>query len=55
MKVFEKFNLIPSKNKKFIKIAGAVHSFRNNDTREYGKELEQAKKALSIWLRSMNT
>lgn len=45
------FDLIPIKNKEFIKIAGAEHSFRNNETSEYGSELQKAKEALSTWLR----
>ena len=49
------FDLIPSKNKKFVRIAGAEHSFRNNATNEYGKELQEAKAALSAWLREVNT
>jgi pimeloyl-ACP methyl ester carboxylesterase len=48
MKLYE---LIPSKNKKFVKISGAEHSFRNNKTQEYGKEVQEAKAALSSWLR----
>jgi pimeloyl-ACP methyl ester carboxylesterase len=44
------FDLIPSRNKKFIKIAGAEHSFRNNDTQEHGPELQKAKSALVSWL-----
>ena len=48
------FDAIPSRNKKFIKIGGAEHSFRNNDTQEYGKELQDAKAALSNWLRDLN-
>ncbi len=46
------FDAIPSKNKKFVKIAGAEHGFRNNQTQTYGKELEEAKTALSDWLKA---
>lgn len=46
------FDLIPSKNKKFVKIADAEHSFRNHNTEQHGKELQVAKTALSTWLRS---
>jgi len=49
------FDNIPSKNKKFVKIAGAEHSFRNNDTQEYGSEVQEAKEALGSWLRTYNT
>lgn len=49
------FDKIPSKNKKFVKIAGAEHSFRNAQTQEYGQEVQEAKQALSAWLRSLNT
>lgn len=48
------FDLIPSTTKKFIKISGAEHSFRNNETNEFGEELEEAKQALSSWLHSIN-
>lgn len=48
MKVYER---IPERNKKFVKIAGAEHSFRNNETQEYGSEVQQAKEALSSWLK----
>ena len=48
------FDLIPSKNKKFVEISDAEHSFRNNGTKEYGKELQEAKTALSAWLRDIN-
>jgi pimeloyl-ACP methyl ester carboxylesterase len=49
------FDLIASKSKRFIKIDGAEHSFRNYQTQKYGKELEEAKTALNSWLRSVNT
>ena len=44
------FDCIPSKNKKFVKIAGAEHGLRNAKTQQYGKELQEAKTALSTWL-----
>jgi pimeloyl-ACP methyl ester carboxylesterase len=49
------YELIPSKHKKFVKIAGAEHSLRNAKTQEYGKEVQEAKEALSSWLRELNT
>lgn len=49
----ELYERIPSKNKTFIKIAGAEHSFRNAKTQEYGKEVQEAKAALSSWLRGV--
>lgn len=48
------FDVVPSKNKKFVKIDGAEHSFRNNDTGEYGQELQEAKEALSTWLHDIS-
>ncbi|HET9850088.1 MAG TPA: alpha/beta hydrolase [Candidatus Saccharimonadales bacterium] len=48
------FDAIPSQNKKFVKIAGAEHSFRNAKTGDYGQELEEVKKALSDWLDSLS-
>jgi pimeloyl-ACP methyl ester carboxylesterase len=44
------YDLIPSKKKKFVKIAEAEHSFRNAKTQQYGKEVQEAKAALSSWL-----
>ena len=52
MKVYER---IPEGKKKFVKIAGAEHSFRNAETQEYGKEVQAAKEALSSWLRGLQT
>ena len=48
------FDRIPSKNKKFVKIGGAEHSFRNAKTQVYGKEVQEAKQVLSSWLRDVN-
>lgn len=48
------FDRIPSRNKKFVKIDNAEHSFRNYKTQEYGKELQEAEVALSTWLRDLN-
>ncbi|HET9721596.1 MAG TPA: alpha/beta fold hydrolase [Candidatus Saccharimonadales bacterium] len=47
------FEKIPSQNKKFVKITGAEHSLRNNQTQEYGRELQEAKTALDDWLKSL--
>jgi pimeloyl-ACP methyl ester carboxylesterase len=47
------FDAIPSKNKKFVIIPGAEHGFRNAQAMEYGQELQQAKAALSAWLKEM--
>ena len=44
------YNLIPGP-KKLIKVANAEHSFRNHQTQEHGKELQEAKAALSSWLK----
>lgn len=44
---------IASPNKKLVIIADAEHSFRNNTTQEYSHELQEAKKALSTWLREV--
>jgi len=49
------YYLIPGSNKKFVKIDGAEHSFRNAKTEEYGKEVQEAKEALSSWLRGLQT
>jgi pimeloyl-ACP methyl ester carboxylesterase len=48
------FDAIPSKNKKFVKIADAEHGFRNNETQQYGQEVQEAKAALSSWLHELN-
>jgi pimeloyl-ACP methyl ester carboxylesterase len=49
------FDAIPSKNKKFVIIPGTEHSFRNAKAMEYGQELQEAKEALSSWLRELVT
>lgn len=49
------FDLIPSMHKTFVKIAGAEHSFLNNDTREYGQEVQEAKQALGSWLKDIGS
>jgi len=49
------FDLIPSQNKKFVKIPGAEHSLRNAQTQEYGEEVQEAKAALSSWLHSLSS
>lgn len=46
---------VGSKNKRLVTIPGAEHSYRNVKSNDYGKEIEEAKKALSIWLRRINT
>jgi alpha-beta hydrolase superfamily lysophospholipase len=46
---------LASKNKKLIVIPGAEHSYRNNDTGEYGPELEDVKSALSSWLKDIQS
>jgi pimeloyl-ACP methyl ester carboxylesterase len=48
------YDSIPSKNKKFVKIPGAEHSFRNKETQQYGREVQEAKAALSSWLQDLN-
>lgn len=48
------FDAIPSKHKNFIIIKDAEHSFRNSETDEYGQELEEARLALSNWIRNIN-
>ena len=49
------FDKIPHQNKKIVKIVGAEHSFRNNQTNEYGKELQEAKSILNGWLKETIT
>ena len=44
------FDLMPSKNKRFVKIDDVEHSFRNNETREYDEKLNEVKNAISTWL-----
>jgi len=46
---------VASKNKKLVLIAGAQHSYRNAESDEYSDELQEAKKALSSWLRDIIT
>lgn len=47
------YDLIPSASKVFIKILGAEHSFRNNQTKQHGEELAEARAALSGWLKKI--
>ncbi len=47
------FDAIPSKNKKFVTIKRAEHSFRNSETGQYGKELEEVKSAMSGWIKEV--
>jgi len=49
------FDQIPSKNKKFVKIANAQHSFRNYKTDKYGPEVQEAKAAMNNWLQQLDT
>jgi pimeloyl-ACP methyl ester carboxylesterase len=46
---------IASNNKKLIEISAAEHSYRNAQTQQYGKEVQEAKEALSTWLRDNQT
>lgn len=45
------FDLIPSKNKKIIKIEGVEHSFRNPDGSYSDEKLIEVKDAISDWLK----
>jgi pimeloyl-ACP methyl ester carboxylesterase len=46
---------VASSNKKLVVIPGAQHSYRNADSDEYGKEVQEVKAALSSWLRDLIT
>lgn len=44
-------NAVGSKDKSLITIPGAEHSYRNAESQEYGKEVQEVKTALNDWLR----